>query len=33
MTLLDCTTPKIKGRCKQRAIIFDESRVILLWNL
>jgi len=33
MTPLDCPTPKMEGRCKQRGIIFDGSRVIPLWNL
>jgi len=28
MTPSDSAGPKIRGRCKQRAIIFDEGRVI-----
>jgi len=33
MTPLDCPTPKIRGRCKQPAIISYGDRVIPLWNL
>jgi len=33
MTTSDSTGPKIRGKCKQRAIIFYEDRVIPLWNL